>query len=591
MSAPTAPDPGSARSAEGSTPTEGPSRRGVLAGAAALAAAAAWTPLGLVSAAQAATPAPPGFPAGIPLGLQQYKNWSGEIVIDDVWTAVPATPQDVVTIANWARANGYRVRARGMSHNWSPVLQPKGSSVAKVVFVDATKNLTAVTVNAGNPATVTAQAGATVDKLLNTLEAAGRGLIATTAPGALSIGGILAIGAHGSGIPTSGETRPVGGTYGTLSNLVLSLTAVVWDAGAGAYVLKTFARTDPDIGAFLVHLGRAFVTEVTLQTNANQRLRCQSFYHDQIGTLMGPPGSSGKKLADYIRDTGRIELIWFPFTTVPWLKVWSVAPSKPWVSTTVNGPYNYTFANFVTEDQANFVSQIVTGNVSGTPTFTNGEMAVAGSGLIATWTWDIWGWSKNTQLFVEPTTLRIHEGGWAVLCRRTDVQRVVSEFYTKYTQLIGAFQGNGQYPCNSPIEIRVTGVDRPDEVAVAGAVVPQLSAARPRPDHPEWDTVVWLDVATLPGTPAANDFYPQIDAWIWSNYTGNYACVRPEWSKGWAYSTSGPWTDMGAVTGRISDAFRTGQAAGDNFDAARATLNRYDPARVFSNPYLDVLLP
>jgi len=314
-----------------------PSRRAVLGGLAGAAAlATVWTPLGAIPAAEAATPAPPFFPAGILLGLQQYKNWSGEIVIANVWTAVPATPADVVTIANWAHANGYRVRGRGMSHNWSPILQPQGSSVDKVVFVDTTQKLTALRIDAGSPSTVTVQTGCAVDNLLTRLEAAGRGLIATTAPGALSVGGILAIDAHGSGVPTPGETRPPGGTYGTLSNLVLSLTAVVCNPAAGAYTLKTFARTDPDIGAFLAHLGRAFVTEVTLQTNANQRLRCQSFHHDPIATLMGPPGGSGKKFADYLRESGRLELIWFPFTAVPWLKVWSVAPSKPWLSKQVD---------------------------------------------------------------------------------------------------------------------------------------------------------------------------------------------------------------------------------------------------------------
>ncbi|WP_406288583.1 cholesterol oxidase substrate-binding domain-containing protein [Embleya sp. NBC_00896] len=579
-------------------PTEpaggGLSRRallGGLAGAAAI-AAAQWTPAGLLPAdAAVASPTPPNFPAGITLGVQQYKNWSGEMRADDVWTAVPARPADVVVLANWARANGYRLRPRGMSHNWSPILIPNGADTSRTLMVDTTRHLTSLVINAGSPTTVTVEAGCSVERLLTKLEEAGRGMIATTAPGKLSVGGVLAIGAHGSGIPTANETRPLGGSYGTLSNLVLSLTAVVWSTSANAYVLKTFQRNDPEIGPFLVHLGRAFVTEVTLQTNANQRLRCQNFYHDQIGTLLGPPGGSGKKLADYIRDSGRVEVIWFPFTTVPWLKVWSVAPSKPWTSSQINSPYPYTFANFVTEDQAQFLADIQTGNVGGTEVFTNAEMAVVGSGLIVTWTWDVWGWSKNTQLFVEPTTLRIHEGGWAVLTTRANVQRVLNEFFVKYTGLLNAYKANGQYPCNSPIELRVTGVDRASEVATPGAVEPTLSAARPRPDHPEWDTVVWLDVATLPGTPTNHDFYRQMDSWIWGNYTGNYACVRPEWSKGWAYGLGGAWTDTAAVTGRIPDSFRTGLPAASNFDAARATFNKYDPSRIFGNPFLDVLLP
>ncbi|MGR7000852.1 hypothetical protein ACU686_26880 [Yinghuangia aomiensis] len=94
-------------------------------------------------------------------------------------TAVPATPQDVVTIANWARANGYRVRARGMSHNWSPVLQPKGSSVAKVVSSSTSPRTSPRSPSTpGTRPPSPPRPGATVDKLLTTLEASGRGLIA-----------------------------------------------------------------------------------------------------------------------------------------------------------------------------------------------------------------------------------------------------------------------------------------------------------------------------------------------------------------------------------------------------------------------------
>lgn len=69
-------------------------------------------------------------------GQQAYQNWAGMIVIDSVWTCAPASANDVVTLANWAYANGYRLRAKGMSHNWSPILLPAGSSGAGNPFLD-----------------------------------------------------------------------------------------------------------------------------------------------------------------------------------------------------------------------------------------------------------------------------------------------------------------------------------------------------------------------------------------------------------------------------------------------------------------------
>ena len=94
-----------------------PSRRSFLHASAALGVAAAWLPIFRIlpgeSTAHASTggcPEPPNFPAGIAVFKQAYRNWSGEISIDAIWTATATTPQDVVTLANWAHANGWRLR-------------------------------------------------------------------------------------------------------------------------------------------------------------------------------------------------------------------------------------------------------------------------------------------------------------------------------------------------------------------------------------------------------------------------------------------------------------------------------------------------
>jgi len=271
-----------------------PSRRAFLASAAA-AGALAWTPVFRVTpaSAQATSAAPPNFPSSISIYLQAYQNWSGAIVIDNVWTCAPASASDVVTLANWAHANGYRLRAKGMSHNWSPILLPAGSTGAGYVLLDTTQHLTSVSITPGSPATATAQAGVTMDNLTTALAAAGYGFCAIPAPGDITLGGALAINAHGSAIPGSGETPLSGQSYGSLSNLVLSLTAVVWSSATSQYVLKTFQRPDPDIRAFLAHLGRAFVTQVTVQIARNQTLRCQSWFDVPAATLFAPPASAG----------------------------------------------------------------------------------------------------------------------------------------------------------------------------------------------------------------------------------------------------------------------------------------------------------
>ncbi|WP_037605308.1 cholesterol oxidase substrate-binding domain-containing protein [Streptacidiphilus rugosus] len=550
-----------------------------------------WTPAFRVTPAEAATTAPPNFPGSISVYQQAFRNWSGEIVLDPTWTCAPSSPNDVVTLANWAYAKGWRLRPRGMGHGWSPLLEPSGAS-GNIVLVDTTQHLTAVTVNSGSPASVTAQCGITMLNLLTALEGSGYGLTNTPAPGDLTLGGVLAIDGHGTSVPAQGESQVAGHTFGSVSNLVTSLTAVVWDSGSSAYVLKTFQRSDPDIGAFLVNLGRAFVTEATLRVGANVRLRCQSTYTTQVTDLFAPPASAGSNsFASLVKQSGRVETIWFPFTTVPWLKVWSVAPSKSWLSREVDSPFNYSFSDSVSSQESQYISDIVAGNVSVTPTFENLEMSIVGSGLITTGTWDIWGWAKNTQLYVKPTTLQVTANGYAMLCARSDLQRVVSEFYSYLSGQLATYKAAGQYPMNGPWEVRVTGLDHAADCGVPGAVEPLLSAIRPRPDQPQWDTAVWMDLLTIPGTPQSQKFYRETEQWALSNYTGSYAAVRAEWSKGWAYSGSAAWADPTVLGSTIPASFRAGQPGTANWDTALAVLDRYDPGRIYSNSFLDTLLP
>jgi FAD/FMN-containing dehydrogenase len=194
-------------------------------------------------------------------------------------------------------------------------------------------------------------------------------------------------------------------------------------------------------------------------------------------------------------------------------------------------------------------------------------------------------------LYVKPTTLRVTANGYAVLTSRSNIQRVVNEFVNRYQTQIAAYQAAGNYPMNGPVEIRVSGLDKPADIGLSSAGAGQLSALRPRPDQTAWDVAVWFDILTIPGTPTANQFYREMEQWMFSNYSGSYAMVRPEWSKGWAYTNAAAWADPVALTTTIPNAYKTGQATGDNWDTALATLDQHDPHRIFSSPLLDALAP
>lgn len=192
-------------------------------------------------------------------------------------------------------------------------------------------------------------------------------------------------------------------------------------------------------------------------------------------------------------------------------------------------------------------------------------------------------------LYIRPTTLRVAAGGYAVLLARSNVQRALHDFVTFYLTRVADYAARGLFPMNGPVEIRVTGVDDPNDIDIEGAAAPQLSALRPRPDHPEWDTVLWFDIMTIPGTAHANTFYRELETWMFSHFSADYATVRPEWSKGWGFTETSAWSDATMLGTTIPDAYRAGQAPDDGWDAALATLDKYDPHGVFSSPLLEVM--
>jgi FAD/FMN-containing dehydrogenase len=252
----------------------------------------------------------------------------------------------------------------------------------------------------------------------------------------------------------------------------------------------------------------------------------------------------------------------------------------------VTAPYNYVFADVIPETLSGLIKEILEGDGAITPTFGQAELDIVAAGLVSTLTADIWGWAKDLLLYVKPTTLRVTANGYAVLTSRASIQQVIYDFITYYQSQVAVYQADGNYPMNGPVEIRVTGLDTPGDVEMAAALSPQLSALRPRPDQPGWDVAVWFDILTMPGTPTSDEFYQDVEQWMFSHYTGSYAAVRPEWSKGWAYTDTAAWSDPTMLGTTIPAAINAGQSAGDNWTSALAALDSYDPHKVFSNAFL-----
>lgn len=568
-----------------------PLTRRALLGSAAVAAAAAWVPAFRVPAVDAAScAAPPGFPAGVELYQQAYENWSRVIRVEQVWTCAPRTAADVVRVANWAVEAGHRLRPRGRMHGWSPFTVAADETCdSRVVLVDTAAHLTSIDlVDRAGPA-VQVGAGVLLERLLEVIGAAGYGMTAAPELGDITLGGVLAIGGHGTGLPALDERRPQGHTYGSLSNLLLSVEAVVWDEEAGRYRLRTFSRDEPACAALLTGLGRCFLTSAVLRVGVDQMLRCRSLLDIPAEELFGAPGAGGRQLSDHLARTGRVGVLWFPFAERPWLRVYEVAPAQPLGSRRVDQPYNYPFTDNIPDELASLAAELVRGNGEATPLFNQLSFAAIAAGLVATGSADIWGASRNILLSLRPSTLRIEQSGQVALVAAGDVQRAVHVWTSEYARLRDEFAERGSYPVNMPVEIRVTGLDHPEDVGLAGAAVPALSPLRADRRHPERDAAVWLNAPTLTGTPGAAGFLRELEQTTTARLS-TFATLRPEWSKGWAYDGTAAWADPAALDGGIAAAFAPGEVGSHGWAWAVSQLTRLDPHRLFTSPLLDRLL-
>lgn len=565
------------------------------------------------------TPPPvlPGFPAQVPLNLLPYRNWDRQIVRAGILTCAPRTPNDVAAVCNWAHDNAYQVRVRGVMHGWSPLtLTQAPGNDDRVLLIDLTKGFAGMqlmSAGAGQPTRVKAGAGATMLELLTFLEqqpggqgaAPGYSFPHTPAPGNLTVGGVLAIGAHGTAVPTP-PADAFAASYGSISNQVTSLTVVATDPSdpGSRYAPRVLNRANPTTKAVLAHVGRALVLDATLQVIDNYHLRCQSITDLPSATLFAAPSASdpvpANSFADFLERTGRLEIIWYPFSDNPWVHTWQAAPTQPSGSIAVNHPFNYPFADVVPDGLQSLITSLVNGDPGLTPQVGAMAARVTAYGLDGrNWAGvsgtypvsrDIWGPSKNSLLYIQDTTLRVTANGYAIHLRRADVQQAVHDVIGEYTSMLTGYAARGSYPVNSALELRVTGLDDPAAVGVAGAQSPAITAlSMDAVDQANgWDVALWFDVLTIPGTSGADQFYGELETWLLGRFTGSAGRVLPEWSKGWAYTATGPWTSTDFLT-HVRSTLTQGRSSDDDWAWETATLKGLDAGGLFGNPFLDML--
>ncbi|ODM98015.1 putative L-gulonolactone oxidase 4 [Orchesella cincta] len=519
---------------------------------------------------------------GIEFAFEPYKTWGQGIELDSLLlVAYPKSSEEVVELVNWARKNGRNVRPRGFKHSFPPLTVTKDTDPSKVVLVDMVRhitNLEMTTIPAEDTVTnetlraVKAETGASWQDLMTFLETNNAGLVHSIIIGDATIGGVLAIGAHGAAVPAKGEFLKPGFSFGSLSNLIAAFKAVVWDPETKTYVLKSFSRSDPDSRVFLAHVGRAFLTEVTLIVGENYSLRCKSIVDIPAEELFADPDknpNATRTFASFLDETGRADVQWYQFTKNPWLKVWSVEPSKPSSCVEVNGPYNYQFPVNINEPTKT-VPEL-------------GEIAYENvlKGLASKNASDVWGASKNIMLYSNGSSQPIVYGGVVVLTSREKIQKVLSTVVNFYKSLNDEYAAKSEYPIDYYIKFRVTGIDNANDTLIKDAVNTVLSPLSPPKEYPDFNVAFWMNTFTHRNNKLGNQFMKRFEEFYYDTFNGEPGLARPEWSKSWAYTDEGPFTNTNMLEKIIPARF------GSDWEWAVSVLNKYDPERVFSNSFLD----
>lgn len=529
--------------------------------------------------AAAVTAPPPGWPTGLSGRWARFTNWSEQIApAAPLWTATPATGANAAQICDWAAREGWTVRAVGKAHNWAPLAIDPTQDLSHVVLVDTSSLTSAAFVppEAGRPAAGRFGVGCTVGQVTAFLQEqtpTSYSLLNMTAPGELSLGGVLAIGGHGTGVPLPDEPE----LGGSLSNLILSLTAIVYDTATQHYREQTFDRSATATPALLAHLGRALITEVTLAAIPDYHLQVTNVWSadDPLYHQSGPESLSG-----LLKANGRIEAIWWPFAWRSWVKVWrkTATPIQPQVA----GPYNYGWANDIPKLASDGLRDVCCADPS-----KGWWLDLMGPAVAEYETTGVTlnGTARNLLLYVQPDTFRYTMLGYALHVHQDRVQDAISAWITELRQRLTSAESKGQYPINGPIEIRITSTDNAEPLGVPGARPPLLAPSSPTQSAWSEDVVVlWVDLLTFPGTPGSAEFLTDFEDWMrthWASFGSGPNALRPEWSKAWGYTAQGPWTAAWIGTDL------PGRYPG--FLEARGILQGLDPARIFTSPLLEQL--
>ncbi|HEY9667330.1 MAG TPA: cholesterol oxidase substrate-binding domain-containing protein, partial [Coleofasciculaceae cyanobacterium] len=457
-----------------------------------------------------------------------------------------------------------------------------------------------------------------------------------TAPGILSVGGVVAIAGHGSGVPSaaSDSLDIPDYAFSTVSNQMVWMDVIAYNSTTGQYELTRVSRNDPPTSekwaAMACSLGKCFSVRMAFLVyplqKGNLKARILQLNHFiQAGTLLGADGTAEGSLQYLAQNYGGLEPIQFPTYSrafyegkdFVWTKTWSYHPTnsdfttvkvfhqdpitkktvasnldQSWYSE-VNQPFNYPATAGISCTESVAIIDGVKNLPATTPLLTGASAATTGkdnvtgggySGIpVGNGKTGFWSDKNlNVYYFVEPDTLRAYDWSYGVLCHIEQIQGVVNTFHTVSLQLLQEFENKGDYPLMTAGEVRLVGLD---SSPANGWSYPALSTASPGllPTGIAATNMVcvylsWLSSAVQP---TYWEFCSQLEDLLFFGANpalGDYPWA-PEWSKAWGCNQQGPY-QSDAKLARVRANFNQG-ANTDGFAKVANILQAADPNNLF----------
>ncbi|HVI03088.1 MAG TPA: cholesterol oxidase substrate-binding domain-containing protein, partial [Enhygromyxa sp.] len=463
-------------------------------------------------------------------------------------------------------------------HNWSPLhLDERAADVLYVSF----ERITGVIEVERVDKRVRVYCGTQIADLARRLHAEGLTLPAIPAPGVISVGGAIAIGAHGSRL---NDSEP--GLFewpGTISATIAEATVIAWNGER--YVAKRLSQGMPELAFASVNLGRVLLVDVTLRVREDYCLFVE-FTRHQANVLLGAE-QSPNSLSELLKHQN-MEVL--GFRAVP-----GTAPRMhgiAWRSTT-RPPGDWrreTFLNKFVQARGALTSLVeqLPWKLIARQAHMKAD-ALLDSNSVGDF--EI-GPAAAERIYVTSDTLKVEPLGWALVLPRRDLQTAAHRLYRESQRLLEHSSVSERVHQHLAFELRFAELDTMGQPP--GALPPTLSVGAPvRGDGRH--VVMWVNILTIQTRLTKEARAPYLRAFeefLLAQANAEGWIARPEWSKGWAYGEREAWTWSAERMQRLlADSWPGDEHDASSWAFARATAWKLDPHGVFSTPFHDRLLP